>query len=150
MKLSKNFTLAELEHSQVAVRFGYDNNIPQKYIPNVKRLVTTILQPLRDELKSSLHISSGYRSKKVNQAVKGAKNSAHMRGLAADIWSAELEPIDLTQLIIDLELPFEMVIHEFGRWAHVACPVGKKMQKEKYSPLIRLATTLHATQAAIL
>jgi len=63
--------------------------------------------------------------------VKGAKNSAHMKGLAADIWTVAHQPIELTQLIIDLELPFELVIHEFGRWTHVACPESKIKPKRK-------------------
>ena len=127
MKLSSDFSLYEFEVSQVATRFGYENSIPKKYIPNVKKLVKYILQPLRDELDSSLHVSSGYRSKKVNTAVKGAKNSAHLKALAADIWTPTLTPMELTQLIIDLDLPFDMVIHEFGKWTHVACSeIGKK------------------------
>ena len=131
MKLSSNFSLYEFEVSQVATRFGYDNAIPEKYIPNVKKLVKSILQPLRDELDSSLHISSGYRSKKVNKAVKGAKKSAHLKALAADIWSPELSPQDLTQLIIDLDLPFDLVIHEFGKWTHVACAEANKKPRKK-------------------
>lgn len=131
MKIGDNFSLYEFEESQVATRYGYDNSIPKKYIPNVRKLVKSILQPLRDELESPLHISSGYRSAKVNVKVKGSKNSAHLKALAADIWTPKLSPRELTQLIVDLDLPYDTVIHEFGKWTHVACSEAKKKPRKR-------------------
>ncbi len=131
MKLSKNFYLDEFEISQYATRKNYDNRIPPEYIDNIKRLVDTILQPLRNEIGSALHISSGYRSFKVNKGVGGSKNSAHLKAKAADIWSADYTPYELTQLIIKLNLPYEQVIHEFGRWTHVSVPAKNKAPRRK-------------------
>lgn len=44
-----------------------------------------MLDHLRDYVRTPLIINSGYRTKEHNIKVKGAKNSAHLRGLAVDI-----------------------------------------------------------------
>lgn len=134
MKLSKDFNLREFEVSQVATRFGYDNTIPIKYVCNVEKLVTLILQPLRNELNAPLHISSGNRSKKVNAAVKGPRNSSRLKALAADVWTNDVSPLELTQLI-DLDLPSEIVNHELGRWIYVVCAESMTRAKENTSCL---------------
>lgn len=43
------------------------------------------LECLRDDLRRPIHISSGYRCIAHNGLVRGAKNSRHLYGLAADI-----------------------------------------------------------------
>ena len=42
------------------------------------------LQVIRDIINLPIHINSGYRCKKHNLKVGGAKNSLHMQGLAID------------------------------------------------------------------
>lgn len=84
MRLSPNFTLAEFEASDTAVRLGIDNRVPQPLLGNVQRLVTQILQPLREQTGAAVRISSGYRSPKLNAAVGGSTRSQHMHALAAD------------------------------------------------------------------
>lgn len=87
MKLSKNFTLEELIVSPTADEHG----IPEQFQPsetviqNLKELCINVLQPLREELGFPLTITSGYRCQRVNDLIKGATNSHHMRGMAADI-----------------------------------------------------------------
>jgi len=51
MKLSKNFTLAELTKSQTAIRMGLNNNPSEKQIENLKILCERLLQPVRDHLE---------------------------------------------------------------------------------------------------
>jgi hypothetical protein len=31
-------------------------------------------------------------------------------------------PLELAQTIMDMELPYDQVIHEFGQWVHVGIP----------------------------
>lgn len=47
--------------------------------------LVTLLQRIRDHFDKPLIITSGYRCKAHNAAVKGGTNSYHMRGMAADI-----------------------------------------------------------------
>jgi hypothetical protein len=83
MNLSKNFTLAEMTKSQEALRRGIDNT-PDPFIQkNLQLLCENVLQPIRDHF-GPVNVSSGYRSKALNDAVNGSKVSDHMAGCAAD------------------------------------------------------------------
>ena len=86
MKLSENFTLEELIHSNTAERMGIDN-VPkdEKVVENLRSLCLEVLQPLRDYVGAPVHINSGYRCPELNMTVGGVKNSQHCRGEAADI-----------------------------------------------------------------
>lgn len=52
---------------------------------NIDQRLKDVLQGVSQSLGRNLRINSGYRSPSYNRAVKGAKNSLHVRGLAADI-----------------------------------------------------------------
>lgn len=118
MRLSKNFTLEEFLVSQTAVRHGLDMTPPPEVIENLQRLVTDGLQPLRDHVDAGIYINSGYRSPQLNSMIGGSKTSAHMRGDAADIRVTGLTPLEVSKLIVELGLPFDQVINEFGAWVH--------------------------------
>lgn len=53
------------------------------------------LQRLRERISQSILVSSGYRHKRHNEAEKGATDSQHIAGRAADVRSTTLKPIDL-------------------------------------------------------
>lgn len=65
-----------------------------------------------------IQVSSGYRSPAVNAAVGGARDSAHVRGLAADITTPGMTPKDLALAIIRASLEFDQLIYE-GTWVHI-------------------------------
>lgn len=127
MKLAANFDLAEFEASTTAAMQKLDNRIPEELMVNVRRLADW-LQVLRTRLTIRLgrtvaiKISSGYRGPALNKAIGGAKTSAHMQALAADITASGLSVDELFAFIRDhmADLPADQVIHEFGRWVHVA------------------------------
>ena len=82
MRLSKNFTLAEL----TATSHRKLQDTPTlEVIKNMQYLCIHVLQPLRDAIGRPVYVTSGYRSAKLNARVGGVKNSYHLRGLAADI-----------------------------------------------------------------
>ena len=126
MNLSKNFTLKELTASQVAIRNGLDNTPDDKAIANLKTLVETILQPLRDHYGRSVRVSSGYRSPELNSFVGGSKTSDHCKGQAADIEIDGISNGDLAKYIAD-NFKFTQVILEFytqgvpdSGWVHIS------------------------------
>jgi hypothetical protein len=123
--LSKNFALSEFLVSQTAARFGIKNEPSQSDIDNLKRLATTILQPLRDSLKKPIIISSGYRSPELNRSIGGSRTSAHMLGCAADIHVPGMTNDALISSIRNLKLPIDQVIDEFGQWVHIGITVGR-------------------------
>jgi zinc D-Ala-D-Ala carboxypeptidase len=129
MRLSKNFTLEEFLVSQTAERHGIDMTPPQKVIDNLGRLVEGCLQPLRDEVGTGIFISSGFRPLEVNTLIGGSLTSAHMRGDASDLKVSRQTPFDTCELIVAMRLPFDQVIHEFGRWVHLG--VAEMLRGEK-------------------
>lgn len=118
MKLSQNFSLDEFLRSQTASRHGIDMAPPDWVLKNLQRLVDTCLQPLRDHVGASVNISSGYRPRLLNSLIGGSETSAHMRGEACDFTVTGMDPFDTAQLIVELDLPFDQVINEFGAWVH--------------------------------
>jgi uncharacterized protein YggU (UPF0235/DUF167 family) len=126
LNLGANFTLKELTASQVAIRNGLDNTPDAKAIANLKTLVETILQPLRDHYGMSVRVSSGYRSPEVNSFVGGSKTSDHCKGQAADIEIDGIANSDLAKYIAD-NFKFTQVILEFytqgipdSGWVHIS------------------------------
>lgn len=119
MRLSRNFSLEEFLVSQTATRHGIDMTPSDEVIGNLQRLVTSCLQPLRDDVGAGIFISSGYRPLELNTRIGGSKTSAHVRGDAADIKVIRQAPFDTCELIITMGLPFDQVINEFGAWVHL-------------------------------
>lgn len=126
MKLTNNFTRAELIASQTAKRLGIDNDIPYALMPNLQMLAEW-LQTLRDRLCDHYQrdvviiVKSGYRSELLNKRVGGSRKSAHLKGLAADIVASGLSPYELAEFIAEnmQDVPFDQVILEFDTWVHV-------------------------------
>ena len=84
-----NFTFKEL----VKTDTGLDN-MPNdmNVIKNLTRLAQ-FLQSIRNELHLPIVVTSGYRSKEVNEAVGGVLSSYHVKGLAADIKCADMDKL---------------------------------------------------------
>jgi uncharacterized protein YcbK (DUF882 family) len=76
-KISENFRLQEFDSS-------CGREMPLEVQKNVIQLGQN-LQVLRDYLKTSITINSGYRSPQLNRKIKGATRSQHLLGTAADI-----------------------------------------------------------------
>ena len=52
---------------------------------NLETLVRKVLDPLRMDMGYPIQVNSVYRCPALNAAIEGAKNSQHMKGMAADI-----------------------------------------------------------------
>lgn len=85
-----NFELIEFVRSYTATKQGINNIPPFECVENILRLCELVLQPLRDNLKQPVNITSGYRTKELNNAVKGVSNSRHLLGCAADITTSHM------------------------------------------------------------
>ena len=128
MKLTKNFSLEELTRSDTAERKGIDNSPTAEHIHNLAALCENVLQPLRDKVKHSIRVTSGYRSEKLNNAIGGSKTSEHSFGKAADIKliiDGENKSELLYLSILEMGIPFRQIIWEFGdeetpSWVHIS------------------------------
>jgi len=142
MKLSYNFTLAELTKSDVAIRRAIDNTPSLAIIDNLQVLVDNVLQPVRNAL-GPIIVTSGYRSPAVNVAVGGSPTSDHCLGMAADIEIVGLDNKVLAQYVRD-NFKFTQLILEFyidgqpnSGWVHVSydpkdlkCEVLRAIKKD--------------------
>lgn len=115
--VSKNFDFKELEKTDVPGMQVKNTIASVEVRDNIKALVDTVIQPLRDAWGKPLAINSGYRCPEVNKAVGGVPTSQHSRGEAADVCPfgrnghGDIETV--RQLAItarDLGLPFDQMI----------------------------------------
>ena len=123
MKLSKNFALSEITHSNTAKRLGIDNEPTEAHLQNMQYLVENLLQPLRDSI-GPIRISSGYRNPSLNRAIGGSVSSQHCKGEALDIqfWQMGKMMNELIyEWILDSGLEFDQMINEFDfAWIHIS------------------------------
>jgi zinc D-Ala-D-Ala carboxypeptidase len=118
-RLTANFTLAELTKT----RHDLDNTPSPQVLQNLQLLAEKVLQPLRDAV-GPVNVTSGYRSKLVNQAVNGARKSDHLYGYAADLQSPDGNHRKLYDWL-KANAMFTQLIYEFGndtqpQWVHVS------------------------------
>lgn len=126
MKLTKNFSLAELTKSEVALRKNLFNDPDKTAISSLTLLAEKVLQPIRDHYNKAVIVNSGYRSPEVNVAVGGSRTSDHCHGYAVDIEIPGIanaivanhikENLKFTQLILEFYTPG---ISDSG-WVHVS------------------------------
>lgn len=107
-KITENFTLEELCHSNTAVAKGLENIPNKSQVENLKSLAINLLQPVRDLYGKPMIINSGFRSPEVNKAVNGSPTSDHMNGKAADVRTPN--PRGLFNLVRNSGLSFDQLI----------------------------------------
>jgi hypothetical protein len=130
MKLTENFSLAEMTKSETALRQGLDNTPGEVEIENMRKLTENVLQPVRDHYERGVKVNSGFRHPDVNAAVGGSRTSDHCKGQAADIEIPGVPNAELAQWIAD-NLEFRQLILEFytpgvpdSGWVHVSYVEG--------------------------
>ncbi|EGN57691.1 hypothetical protein PRBRB14_19260 [Hallella multisaccharivorax DSM 17128] len=139
--LSPHFRLIEFVRSGVAVDRGLDNTPGADAIEALRALCENILEPMRHHF-GAIYITSGYRSRRVNNAVGGTGGSQHCCGEAADIllstfddWRAPVQFIrrlDFDQLIVE-------PLHEpLPRWLHVSYSTRHRNRHELVTGDFRL------------
>lgn len=122
MNLTAHFTLEELISSEYALRHGIAN-VPDADVAENIMVLAQGLERIRAVVGKPIHVSSGFRCPKLNSAIKGSKNSAHMKGLAADIVVPGMTPRKLAETIAEFKdrIQYDQCIYE-GTWVHVAFP----------------------------
>lgn len=119
--LSEHFTESEFIVSDTAIRKGISNNFNKpRHRQNAIILCKDFLEPIRQKTNSSIIITSGYRSLSLNRLIGGASGSQHCIGNAVDFKSSNVDLKHLFNLIIDMNLPYDQLIWEFGSWIHLS------------------------------
>jgi hypothetical protein len=127
VQLSKNLSLREATKSITALRLGIDNTPEEYEIKNLERIAYGIFQPLRDHFDTPIAVTSGYRSKALNEAIGGSRYSQHMTGEALDLDAHVYGGVSNAELFefVATRLEFDQLIWEFGddeepAWVHVS------------------------------
>lgn len=148
MQLSPHFKLEEFTRSGTAIKYGIKNEPNAEQIANLKALCENVLEPLRQHFFDDLppkqgemkgvFISSGYRSPTLNNhpEVRGATNSQHMKGEAADLRIPSLSEGRRWMEWLISNLSFDQCIMEHcknkdgstSHWIHVSYSRNKNRQ----------------------
>jgi hypothetical protein len=158
MKLSKNFSLAEMTKSQTAIRMGLANNPSEAQVENLRILCERVLQPVRDHFGKVVTVSSGYRNAILSRKIGSSEKSQHCKGEAADLEIFGV-PNNETSDWIKENLMFDQLILEYyepgqpnSGWIHVSYKKDinlnrkeylmaiKKNGKTEYKPILGLST----------
>ena len=59
--------------------------VPDAYAANAKRVVVTLLDPIRRWVKRPVYLNSCYRTRALNDALEGSETSQHLVAEAADL-----------------------------------------------------------------
>jgi len=127
MKLTENLSLAEVIYSATALRKEIVNEPTVTHLINLKAVANNIFQPCRDYFGKPLAVTSGYRSKALNDLIGGAKSSQHCKGEALDLDAQVFGGFTNLELFLYIKdhLSFDQLIGEFpdnmGEYAWVHC-----------------------------
>lgn len=131
------FTIGELLHSETAIAQKINNyKTTQEIEENLDALIVNVLDPIRREFGAPIRVDSGFRCEALNKAVKGATNSQHMRGQAADLMVCSGGKKELTRLYnIIKEKDVDQLLFEYDSkgsfWIHVSYRRDGKNRNDK-------------------
>lgn len=120
-QLTQNFSLEEFavsgSHPDLVVP------VPPQYLPHVRLLAESCLQPIRNLWSQPMKVLSGYRSPELNEAVNGSPTSQHMKAEAADIQTDRIRDFYAMLFREDPRFPAGQVIGYPSRgFVHIATP----------------------------
>lgn len=139
VKISDHFTLYDIAHSDTALKNNIDNTPSTAILANAVFLIKKVLEPIRVHFNKPVNVDCIYRCKAVNdnmginpktkKIIKGADNSQHLFGQAADIYIKGVSNSDIVNYI-RTNLDFDQCILE-STWVHVSFKT-KGNRKEVY------------------
>jgi len=141
VNLTPHFTLEELTASETAERNGWDNSPNDQELANLTRLAD-FLEQVKVVLNGKpIMISSGLRTKKVNDAVGSRDTSQHRIGCAADFRVPGMTPDQVVKAIVTSGIGYDQVIREFDRWTHISVPNSVDTSPRRQALIIDKAGT---------
>ena len=141
MNLTPHFTLQELTFSETAERNGWDNSPNDQELANLTRLADFLEQVKVVLGGKPIMISSGLRTKLVNDAVGSKDTSQHCIGCAADFKVPGMTPDEVVKAVIASGIAYDQVIREFDRWTHISIPNSVDTSPRKQALIIDKAGT---------
>lgn len=132
----KYFSIAEFLRSDAAERYQV-SNIPSDeelltVLNNVNALVNKVLDPLRAMIGRPIIITSGYRSRRINELVGGSKTSQHLTGKAADFHVRGFTPQQMNVVYQTIQMFFDfdqLIFYPSKNIIHVSWNGDKNRQQ---------------------
>jgi len=137
-KLSKNLSLKEAIKSNTAIARGISNMPTEEEIKKLERTAKNIFQPIRQHFNLPIGVTSMFRSKALNKALRGSGTSQHCKSEAIDMdadmfggkcLNNEGLLVDFTnKMIFDYvkeNMEYDQLIWEYGTseepaWVHIS------------------------------
>ena len=124
----KWFTLSELLYSRTAVERRIWNGATAPIEASLTALTDAVLDPARERYGRPVFVSSGYRCPELNRIVGGSRHSQHLKGEAADLYTAEGPEgnLQLARIIVALGNWDQLILENVGphdllpKWVHVS------------------------------
>ena len=120
--MTPHFSLEEFTQSDTADRLGIDNTLPEILHDNARKTLE-MMERIRFHIDAPITITSGYRSKALNQAIGSKPTSDHTLAFAVDFKAPKAgKPYDIAKDlagVIDV-IGIGQLILEFGSWVHVS------------------------------
>lgn len=125
MNISEHITFYEATKTNT----GELNEPNEQQLENMELLAENVFEPLRKLIGHPIKINSFFRSKVVNEMVKGAANSHHLcnKGAAIDITTIDENLYTNKELFdtIKENLSFTQLINEYDySWIHVSYDIN--------------------------
>lgn len=132
----KYFSIAEFLRSDAAEKYQV-SNIPSDeelltVLNNVNALVNSVLDPLRAMVGRPIIITSGYRSRQINELVGGSKTSQHLTGQAADFHVRGFTPQQMNVVYQTIQMLFDfdqLIFYPSKNIIHVSWNGDKNRQQ---------------------
>lgn len=137
--ISPNLSLKEVTNSATAKRLGINNTPTPEHLANLKLLAEKVFEPIRAHFGKPIGVSSGYRSKALNEATPGSSSkSQHCTGEALDLDQDSMGTGITNKQVFDFireNLEFDQLIWEYGNnenpdWVHVSYESSGKQRKQ--------------------
>jgi len=121
MRVSEYFTLAEVEHSNEAVRLGINNSLPASLYGAIRHTAARA-DVVRKILNVPMIISSWYRCSALNRALKSPDSSQHVKGEAIDFYAPAFgSPAKICKTLLQNKelISWDQLILEHT-WVHIS------------------------------
>jgi zinc D-Ala-D-Ala carboxypeptidase len=118
-RISRYFTLAEVQVSSTADRLAIDNTLPPQLLAAAMHTGLQ-MDHLRELLDCPVVVTSWYRSLLTNRAVGSRDTSQHIRGEAVDFIAPHYgSPFAICKRILFEDFDFDQLILEHS-WVHIS------------------------------
>ena len=129
--ISKHIALQEAIESQTALRLGIKNTPNEVELEAMKYVAENLFEPIREWYSKPIIVSSFYRCRELNKAVKGSLTSGHVLGNSIDISAgSKAENKKIFDFIKLSGLDFDQVINEYNyTWIHISLKKGNNRKQ---------------------